>query len=160
MTHGVQNDLENIGQGHSAQNSSESSPRCTHILKMKVLGQLGPDLSRGEGWSTHVGREMTLKNRSRSFSSELIRELPKMHSYSEYEGSRTIRARLIAQRRMVNTSQAGNELEKIGQGKSAQYSSGSFPRCNHILNTRTLCPRRRCVPAYAVSIGTLMPPQS
>ena len=58
---GAQNDLEKIGQGHSAQNSSESFLTCIYILNMKVIGQLGLDLSRGEGWSTQVGHGMTLK---------------------------------------------------------------------------------------------------
>ena len=55
---------------------------------MKVLGQLGPDLSRGEGCSTHVERD-DLEKLGQG-SSELIRELPKMHPRSEYEGSTTI----------------------------------------------------------------------
>jgi hypothetical protein len=63
-----------------------------------------------------------------------------MHLYSEYEGSRTIRAQLIMRGRMVNTRQARNDLEQINQGHSAQNSSESLPRCTHILNMKVLQP--------------------
>ena len=86
------------------------------------------------------GAKLPWKSRSRSLTSELIRELPKMHVHYEYEGSTTVRVGLMGWRNMLNTCWVKNDLEKLGQGHSAQNSSESFPWCTYILNTKLLQP--------------------